>query len=272
MASRFVYVLKDSKHKKKIRRQMIVASSDVNEKVKPFGFHKGLVYAGITLACIAVGATIGYFANEAGIIKGYTEGISERNARIEVLEADISALNDTIISRESEIQMLSQTVKLKSEEIDRLNEQIGSMYIPTEFPLSGSATMMLTTDGDIPVIIFTGSEGDHCKATAAGTVIEIRTNPKRDDSSIAEYYVAGQDTDTVREVKDLGYFTVITIDHGNGYMSVYMNDGEPVVSEGETVYPGNTLFNLKSGNTSLGYEMSFEGQFINPEDVMIISG
>ncbi len=273
MSSRYTYVLRDTKHKKKIRRQMIVASSDVNEKVKPMVIHKGLIYSGVALACIAVGAAIGYFANEAGIIKGYTEGINSRNERIAALESDITSLNDIISAKDSEINMLSQTVLVKNEEIDALNEELGSMYIPTEFPMSGSATMTHTTDGEIPVIIFNGSEGDFCRATAAGTVIEIRSNPREsDDGSIAEYYVAGEDTDKTEVKRDLGYYTVITIDHGNGYCTVYMNDGDAVVSEGDRVSAGNTLYNLKSGNTSVGYKMILNGEYIDPEEVMIISG
>jgi hypothetical protein len=274
MSSQFTYVLKDSRHKKKIRRQMIVASSDVNEKIKPVRIHKGLIYAGVTFVCITLGAAVGYFANEAGIIKGYTEGINIRNERIEGLEAEITRLTGILDSKNSEIDVLSQTVLVKEEEIDSLSEELGSFYIPTEFPMSGSATMTLTSDGEIPVIIFNGSDGDFCRATAAGTVIEIRTNPKdEDDGSIAEYYVAGENTSSSQEVKrDLGYYTVVTIDHGNGYCTVYMNDGDPVVSEGDSVSAGNTLYNLKSGNTSVGYKMILNGEYINPEEVMIISG
>ena len=274
MASRFVYVLKDSKHKKKIRRQMIVASDDVNEKIKPVRIHKGLIYTGTLIVCTVLGVSAGYFANEAGIIKRYTDGINIRNERIASLESEVNRLNGIISSKESDIQMLSQTVNAKSDGLEQLNGKLESMYIPTGFPLSGSATMTSTFDGDIPVIIFTGSEGDYCKATASGTVIEIRTNPKSDnDGSIAEYYVAGESTDgSDKEVKDLGYYTVITIDHGNGYLTIYMNDGDPMVSEGDTVFAGNTLYNLKSGNTSLGYKMIYEGNYINPDEVMIISG
>ena len=274
MASRFVYVLKDSKHRKKIRRQMIVASDDVNERIKPIRIHKGFIYAGTLIICTVLGVSVGYFANEAGIIKRYTDGINVRNERIATLEGDIAKLNDTITSKDSEIMMLSQTVNAKSEELAELTAQVESMYIPTGFPLSGSASMHMTFDGDIPVIIFTGSEGDYCKATASGTVIEIRTNPKsEDDGSIAEYYVAGEEVDgSDKEVKDLGYYTVITIDHGNGYLTIYMNDGDPMVSEGDTVSAGNTLYNLKSGNTSLGYKMIYDGNYINPDEVMIISG
>lgn len=274
MSSRFVYVLKDSKHKKKIRRQMIVASDDVNERIKPVRIHKGLIYTGTLIVCTVLGVSAGYFANEAGIIKRYTDGINIRNERIASLESEVSRLNGVVSSKDSEIQMLSQTVNAKTDELEEISGQLESLYIPTGFPLSGSATMKNAFDGDIPVIIFTGSEGDYCKATAAGTVIEIRTNPKSDDDgSIAEYYVAGEATDSSeKEVSDLGYYTVITIDHGNGYVTIYMNDGDPMVSEGDTVFAGNTLYNLKSGNTSLGYKMIYEGNFINPDEVMIISG
>ncbi len=253
---------------------MIVASSDVNEKIKPVRIHKGLIYSGITFVCIAVGASIGYLANEAGIITGYNEGISMRNERIANLEEEIAGLNEIISGKDSEIDYLSQTVMVKTDEIEALNEELGSFYIPTAFPMSGSATMASTYDGDIPVIIFNGSEGDFCRATAAGTVIEIRNNPRdTDDGSIAEYYVAGENTVSQEdEVRDLGYYTVITIDHGNGYCTVYMNDGDPVVSEGDRVSAGNTLYNLRSGNTSVGYKMILNGEYISPEEVMIISG
>ena len=274
MSSQFIYVLKDNRHKKKIRRQMIVTSSDVNEKVKPMVFHKGLIYTGVAVACIVIGASIGYFANEAGIINSYNESIGIRDAKITELEAQITGLNATIASKDNEIQVLSQTINTKSDELGVLSSQIENMYVPTDFPMSGSASMRVTDDGDIPVIIFTGSEGDFVRATACGTVIEIRNNPKRSDNgSIAEYYVAGESTDgSDKEIKDLGFYNVIVIDHGNGYMTVYMNDGDPVVSEGDTVSVGNTLYNLKSGNTSLGYEMIRNGEYIDPDEVMIISG
>ena len=246
---------------------MIVASSDVNERIRPVVVHKGLIWFGVIFLAIFIGISIGYFANEAGIINGYNESINIRNAKISELESQISNLNSTIASKDTEIQALSQTVNAKS-------AQIENMYVPTDFPMSGSASMNLTSDGDIPVVIFTGSEGDYVRATACGTVVEIRTNPKRNDSgSIAEYYVAGESTDgSDNEVKDLGFYNVITIDHGNGYMTVYMNDGDPVVSEGDTVSVGNTLYNLKTGNTALGYEMLRNGEYIDPDEVMIISG
>ena len=274
MDSRFVYVLKDSRHRKKINRQMIVASSDVNEKIRPVVVHKGLIWFGVIFLAVFIGISIGYFANEAGIINSYNESIGIRDAKIAELEAQVISLNSTIASKDNEIQVLSQTVNAKNEELGVMSTQIENMYVPTDFPMSGSASMRITADGDIPVVILTGSEGDFVRATACGTVIEIRTNPKRNDNgSIAEYYVAGESTDgSDNEVKDLGFYNVITIDHGNGYMTVYMNDGDPVVSEGDTVSVGNTLYNLKSGNTSLGYEMIRNGEYIDPDEVMIISG
>ncbi len=276
MASRFVYVQKESRHRKKIQRQMIVASSDVNEKTKLIRIHKGFVRVAAVAGCIFVGVSIGYFANEAGIIKGFNEGISARNERIEILEAEVASLNDTIASKDSEIAILSQTVNTKIDEVAGLTSQIDNMYVPTEFPLSGSASMNKTADGDIPVIVFKGSDGDFCRAAASGIVSEIRTNPKDNNSdSIAEYYVAGETVGSKKEdkeVKDLGFYTVITIDHGNGYKSIYMNDGDPIVSEGDAVFAGNTLYNLGTNNLSLGYEIMYNDEYIDPEEVMIISG
>jgi hypothetical protein len=276
MASRFVYVLKESRHRKKIQRQMIVASSDVNEKTRLYRVHRGVIRVAAVAGCVFAGLSIGYFANEAGIIKGFNEGISARNERILELEKEVSDLNDIIASKESEIAILSQTVNTKTDEVAGLSSQIDNMYVPTEFPLSGSASMNKTTDGEIPVIVFKGSEGDFCRAAASGVVSEIRTNPRdNSDGSIAEYYVAGETVGSdnkTKEVKDLGFYTVITIDHGNGYKSIYMNDGDAIVSEGDAVFAGNTLYNLGSDNLSLGYEIMYNDSYIDPEEVMIISG
>lgn len=276
MASPFVYVQRQSRHRKKIQTQMLVTSNDVNEKVRPIRLHRGLIRFFVVAGCLFIGVTIGYFVCEAEIIGKYLSDISDRDVSISELEAQVKSLNETITAKDNEIAILSQTVKSKSDEAAELNGQIENMYIPTEFPLSGVASLNKTTDGDIPVIIFKGSEGDYCRAVASGVVSEIRTNPKDDNSgSIAEYYVAGEAVNKdkePKEVKDLGFYTVITIDHGNGYKSIYMNDGEPVVSEGDSVFAGNTLYNLTSSNLSLGYEIMLNDEYIDPEEVMIISG
>jgi uncharacterized membrane protein len=274
MASRFVYVLKDSKHRKKINRQMIVASSDVNEKIRPVVIHKGLIWFGVIFLAVFIGISIGYFANEAGIINSYNESIGVRDAKIAELEAQVISLNSTIASKDNEIQVLSQTVNAKSDELGVLSAQIENMYVPTDFPMSGSASMRITADGDIPVVILTGSEGDFVRATASGTVIEIRTNPKRNDNgSIAEYYVAGESTDgSDKEIKDLGFYNVITIDHGNGYMTRYGHCSSIYVSVGEQVFQGQNIAAVGSTGWSTGphchFEIRIDGVAYNPLDFL----
>ena len=68
------------------------------------------------------------------------------------------------------------------------------------------------------------------------------------------------------------YGNCITIDHGNGYVSIYRNAGESLVHEGDTVTKGATLMVVGSDNTKLGYQIKKDGEFINPEDLVEING
>ena len=110
---------------------MIVASDDVNERIKPVRIHKGLIYTGTLILCTVLGVSVGYFANEASIIKHYTDGIETRNEQIASLQSEVSRLNEVISSKDSEIMILSQTVNTKSNELADLNGQLESLYIPT---------------------------------------------------------------------------------------------------------------------------------------------
>lgn len=70
---------------------------------------------------------------------------------------------------------------------------------------------------------------------------------------------------TVIAVNDEGeYGHNIWIDHGNGYITIYRNQGDVKVKQGETVTQRTTLFLIGADNTKLGYQMMKDGAYINP--------
>ena len=71
---------------------------------------------------------------------------------------------------------------------------------------------------------------------------------------------------------DAEYGFNVWIDHGNGYVTVYRNAGEPVVEAGNSVVQGSTIFIIGEENTKLGYQMLHDGSYIKPTDMLAISG
>ena len=78
---------------------------------------------------------------------------------------------------------------------------------------------------------------------------------------------------TVLSIKpDSEFGHVIRIDHGNGYITVYRYSDSPKVKEGDDVTKGQLLFEVNSSNSRVGYQVQYDKDFIDPMDVMEISG
>lgn len=91
-----------------------------------------------------------------------------------------------------------------------------------------------------------GSEGSSVIAAADGRIISITT--------------------------DSGYLHCIKIDHGNGYNSIYRNDGDVMVKEGDEVVRGAILYVTGEDSTELGYQIMYEDKYIDPMDLINIDG
>ena len=97
-----------------------------------------------------------------------------------------------------------------------------------------------------PLVLFTASQGSNIVATGSGTVMAVTSDAK--------------------------FGNVVSIDHGNGYISIYRNSGSAVVTEGSTVDKGDVLFIVGKQNKSLGYQIQKDEKYVDPEEVMDIKG
>ena len=111
--------------------------------------------------------------------------------------------------------------------------------------MSGSATMKEAEDGE-HMLIFTAAQGINVLTTGTGTVEIV-------------------DADEL-------YGTRIVIDHGNGYQSVYRNSGTALVKNGETLGKGYILFSVGKENQELGYQIMFNGEYVDPLTMIEING
>ena len=161
--------------------------------------------------------------------------LSEQNSKLEA----------QVTEQAEEIQILSDTVSQKVQSESELSATLEKQSLPTEFPLTGSASMEEVSEGD-PMCIFHASVGTTVVAAASGTVIAIN------DDEI--------------------YGHSVWVDHGNGYVTIYRNKGDTTVNVGDSVVQGTTLFVIGEDNADLGYQMQKDGSYINPMDMLAISG
>ena len=245
---------KENKHPK---NHVIIVTSDAEDaNVKQFRIKQGLLYAVVIVACVIFGAMLGYIFYEQKIwevanqrIEEQKTIVAEKDVQIAALETRLSELesqkDSEIHSLNEKIEILSETVNQKTANEDALAKQIEMQYFPNDYPLTGSATMEEGTAGD-PICIFTASEGVTVVATASGTVAAIN--------------------------EDTEYGNSVWIDHGNGYISIYRNMGKVHVKLGDTVAQGTTIYVIGNTNQKFGYQMTKDGAYMNPMDMLSISG
>ena len=137
------------------------------------------------------------------------------------------------------------TVNLQKAETDDLKAQLEVLYAPTLLPLTGAATIE-EVEGEEAMCIFNATEGALVLATASGTVTEVIEDPEN------------------------GY--MVTIDHGNGYETIYYNTDAPKVKQGDDIMQGMTIYVMDRSSLKLGYQIRKDGVYVNPMDVIEIDG
>ncbi len=225
---------------------VVILTSDAEDaSVKKFRLKPWMVWTAVILVCVIIGALLGYIAYEERIWNAANQKIEEYKKELEVKSAENDALRMEIEGLNSKITVLSDTItQMKATETELIAE-ITKFATPTLLPITGSATIREVAEGN-PMSVFTASEGAVVVSTASGIVKEV-----------------GEDA-------DFGYRVVI--DHGNGYTSVYRYQSNPLVAIGDSVAQGGTLYVIDEEDTELGYQITKDGAYLAPADMMEIKG
>lgn len=195
--------------------------------------------------CCLFGCLIGYIVYEGQIWELDRAHDDEQKAVIASLEEEKERLEAEIESLNVKIEALSTAVNAQAETAEALQEELSQQSLPTNYPLTGSASIEEVTEGE-PLVIFTATEGITVVASAKGTVTAVE--------------------------EDETYGCRIVIDHGNGYVSIYRNGGEAQVKAGDEVAQGSTLFLVGNDNKQLIYQIMKDGEYIKPTDMLSING
>ncbi|MCD7726029.1 MAG: peptidoglycan DD-metalloendopeptidase family protein [Clostridiales bacterium] len=167
---------------------------------------------------------------------------ADRIVELEEENEDLTALREELTDK---VTILSDTINQKVEEEEALEEAVAQAHMPVGFPMSSSASLE-EADTEDPMVKLNGTEGSSVIASGDGTVISITT--------------------------DTSYLHCIKIDHGNGYISIYRNDGDAMVKEGDEVVRGAILYVIGEENTELGYQITYDERYMDPMELINIDG
>lgn len=234
-----------NRHKRKVSHILIYTTDAVDADMKQVRIHPW-VLAGVTLiVCCVLGAVIGYAVYEGELWGRIREHDASQNAALIAAQDENDALQEKIDEQDAKIEMLSITIQDQTQQIADLQAQIAEQSVPTDYPLTGSASMTVITDGD-PMVEFTATEGSTVVAAGKGVVTAVE--------------------------EDEVYGSRVVIDHGNGYVSIYRNKGESQVKAGDEVASGTTLFMVTEDNRQLGYQIKENDVYIDPTTIIAIKG
>ena len=249
------------RHKRHYTFMIISGDSDGSTKRLHLNHFKTQLLAYCSFAIVL--ALVCYIIFSAMTINTLRSIQTEQKLQIEELKAENSTLeasNETLITEE---QQLRAALNLRLENEQQSAEEAETLAIPTGFPLTGTASMAAAVDDTNsttvteltdenkdtatgnPIVLFEAASGSSIIATGTGTVLSVTTDAK--------------------------FGNMVTIDHGNGYITFYRNSGDPLVSEGDSIDRGDIIF-VVGDNTTLGYQIQQDDKYIDPEELIEING
>ncbi len=248
---------KKKKHRKKYFTISVTSDYSV-DKTKyyksRFNLFKVSMVTTILVVIIGIGLTAFEFYELAQMeskLRVFRSIISEQ-------EDIIADLGDAKAELEKQNEILNNSVAQAKAESDKAEEENQARHLPSFFPLTGSA---LISNVDTK----TGTDEE----TGEEIVTEITTEFAMSGASDV---VATADGVVTAVKENSTYGRLVQIDHQNGYVTIYMNDSDPKVNLGDEVVRGAIIFVGGSSNDTLGYQIIYEGEYIDPMQIIAVDG
>jgi len=206
------------------------------------------------------------------------------------LVKETEALQDEQVTMQNQYELekkeLSEKVTLLSNQLTAWIEEEEAQAqkkVPTGLPVSGK---VITIESE-PIIIATEIESTE-QTNEDGTENAMGnedTENTESDVNIVEQeiptvvfgvkkgtQIVAAGAGEVATVEELTEGTCVKIDHGNGYVSVYLFKGTPKVKVGDEVLRGTLLFEVTGNEAKFSFQILENGEYINPMDLMEIQG
>jgi murein DD-endopeptidase MepM/ murein hydrolase activator NlpD len=250
------------RHRRHYTFMVISGDSDGSTRRLHLNHFKTQVLA-YTAFAIAV-AIICYIIYSAITISNLRSIEQQQKSQIDELTMASSTLEASNDELETKVQQLSAALNQRLEDEQLSAEEAESLAMPTGFPLTGTASMTAAVDDPGETKVTTLTEDN--KDTATGNPIVLL------EAAAGNSVIASGSGTILTVTTDAKFGNIVTVDHGNGYVSIYRNSGDPLVSEGAQIDKGDIIFVITDGNTTLGYQIQKAEQYINPEELIEING
>lgn len=235
----------EQQSKRKNKYALLLVTQKDEGTMKQYSISPALVEVLAAILFLLVVGVICKFVYDSITLKDARKEIVDQIVTINNLTDENEALTVENATLTSKITVLSETVSKKAATEDAISQETVENALPKGFPLSGSATMKEAEEGD-PMLIFSASQGINVITTGTGVVVSVGA--------------------------DETYGTKVIVDHGNGYQSVYRNNGAALVKDGEELGKGYIIFTVGEENQELGYLIMKDEEYIDPMQLIDING
>ena len=255
------------RRKSKISYTVMIISDSAKKHNKEYHIKAGAVGAVTLTSFILVVFLVCYVVYSSITLSDSLERSRKQAEQIVQLKEENVKLAAEKEELEGKVAVLSETVNQKVEVEQALAEKEEEAHLPKGFPLSGTAQLKNSesTEGE------DAAEGDDEDATQ-----EMHANEEKKEiifTAAAGINVIASGAGTVTAVgADVEYGNIISIDHGNGYVSTYRNVGNPMVKTGAEVSRGDILYVGGEDNTEMGYSISKDDTYLDPMEMIEING
>jgi septal ring factor EnvC (AmiA/AmiB activator) len=239
--------LNNKTKKDRIKYNVLFVPDKVSEGVKNFSINFDTLIIIILVVIFVVVGALMYGVIMSREYNNVNKEVDELNQQIETLNEEKQALQNENDELQEKMAILSSTINEKVQQQEQIEAEIAQAYIPNGFPIKSTATYNedeTELDGN-PIAVFHASEGTSVTASASGTVESVEAT--------ASLYI-------------------VTIDHGNGYKSIYRNATKPKVVQGDSVTSDTEIFRITAGSEELGYQVTLNGEYLDPLELMEIKG
>ncbi len=281
--------IKPKKHRHKRHYTFMIISGDSDGSSG--SFHLGHVATQVLAFSIfaIIVALVCFVIHSAITISSLKKQSAKQALTIQELEETNASLESDNSELQSEVTQLSQALNQKVEAEAQTEAEEKELSIPTLLPISnGTASMVSAFDDPNSTEITLPEEkkkdeadGEKAENTDGETTDESTQEASDTQTGDPIMIITAEEGATVIAAgsgtvssitADIKYGNVITIEHGNGYLSIYRNSGDSLVHEGDQVARGTTLIVVGSDNTTLGYQIKQGENFIDPETLVEING
>ena len=235
----------EQQSKRKNKYALLLVTQKDEGTMKQYSISPALVEVLAAILFLLVVGVICKFVYDSITLKDARKEIVDQIVTINNLTDENEALTVENATLTSKITVISETVSKKAATEDAISQETVENALPKGFPLSGSATMKEAKEGD-PMLIFSASQGINVITTGTGVVVSVGA--------------------------DETYGTKVIVDHGNGYQSVYRNNGVALVKDGEELGKGYIIFTVGEENQELGYQIMKDEEYIDPMQLIDING